>query len=61
MNNAKSVKILFIVKESTFTEDRGNLFRKLVLEILGYANEIEIHNFLSSITLLVTHCYLLNK
>ena len=30
MNNAKSVKILFLVKESTFTEGRGDLFRKFI-------------------------------
>lgn len=49
--------MIFIVKESTITEERGRLFRELIIELLGYARDIDIKIFLSTVTVLITHCY----
>lgn len=36
LHNSKSVKILFLIKESTLKEERGILLRKQIGELLGY-------------------------
>lgn len=55
-HNSKSVKIIFLLKESTIFDEKGNLLRKLIHELLGYVKGIEIKNFLPSISVIITHC-----
>ena len=58
LHNSKSVKMLFLVKESTITEERGSLFRKLIIELTGFAKGTEIENFLPTVAVFITHCSL---
>ena len=55
LNNAKSVKLLFLIKESTIFEERGLNLRKLICEFLGYVKDIEVEKFISSVAVFITH------
>ena len=61
LHNAKSVKILFLIKESTLTENRGLPLRDLIFEVLGYAKGIDLKKFLPTVAVLITHCHLFKK
>ena len=45
LNNVKSVKLLFLIKESTIFEERGLNLRKLICEFLGYVKDIDVERF----------------
>lgn len=54
LHSSKSVKILFLIKESTILEERGLNLRKLVCEFLGQFNN-EFEKILSAVSVLITH------
>lgn len=58
LHNSKSVKMLFIIKESTLTEERGKFLRDLIAELIGFAKGVEIEKFLPTVGVLITHCSL---
>lgn len=54
--NANSVKMLYMIRESTILENRGGPLRDLIKELLGYVRaEVPFEEFMSTVSVVISH------